>query len=293
MRGAVMRMKKIDKKRLVWYNSENCYIKKFKGRGMKISIHIHSEYSSDAKQSITSIIDESLSLGYDAIAITDHNTVAGSMAAAALKLPDIKIIAGAEFSTEKGHILALFIDDSIEKSCKMKGNRFGGVYDFDELVIKVRGQGGLLFLAHPLQSSAVLDTSFIERLDGYELINARINSSYKNKKANQLSKVLETRFPDKLRVGGSDAHTKSEIKSVYMTSASDDLKEALQNPDSIFFRKSSMTKIRYNNMKNHRKRRARYYIKQLAAISFGLLYDLSNKIKGDSYEVIRVRKESK
>jgi predicted metal-dependent phosphoesterase TrpH len=49
---------------------------------MKISLHIHSEYSADARQTVKSIIEESGRLGYDAIAVTDHNTVAGSHAAA-------------------------------------------------------------------------------------------------------------------------------------------------------------------------------------------------------------------
>ena len=260
---------------------------------MKISIHIHSEYSADAQQTVRLIIDESKTLGYDAIAITDHNTVAGSMAARDLSPAEMEVIIGAEFSTEKGHILALFIDDTIEKSCRMNDHGYGREYDFGELVTKVRGQGGLLFLAHPLQSSAVQDHSFIERLDGYELINARINSSHMCIKANQLSRVLKANYPDKIQIGGSDAHTKSELKSVYMTSSAADLKQALQNSDSIHFRKSSMTKIRYNNMRNHQNKRLKYRIRQTAAMLFGLLYDLGTKIKGDTYEVIRVREEVK
>ena len=139
---------------------------------MKISLHIHSEYSVDARQTVQSIVSESKRLGYDAIAITDHNTVAGSLAAAALPQDAVKIIPGAEFSTEKGHILALFIDEQIEKSVR----RDGAVYFFDDLVAKVRAQDGLLFLAHPLQSEALYDPAFIADLDGYELVNGRIDA---------------------------------------------------------------------------------------------------------------------
>lgn len=258
---------------------------------MKISIHIHSEYSSDSNLPIASIIEESRKLGYEAIAITDHNTVAGSMAAQKMRPENLRVIIGAEFSTEKGHILALFIDDTIEKSCRMRDDGFGMAYDFDELFIKVREQDGLLFLAHPLQSEAPRDPSFIAQLDGYELINGRINSSHRNKKAKQLSRSLEAAFPNKARVGGSDAHTRAEVKSVFMTSNSSELKQALLNAENICFKKSSMAKIKFNNMKNHKKRRLKYVIRQSAAMLFGLIYDLGSKIKGASYEVIRIRKE--
>lgn len=259
---------------------------------MKISIHIHSEYSPDSKQTVSSIIEESRKRGYDAIAVTDHNTVAGSIAAQKIKPENMHVIPGAEFSTDKGHILALFIDETIEKNCPMSGNGFGMAYDFNALVAKVREQGGLLFLAHPLQSTAPRDHSFIAHLDGYELINGRINSSHYNAKAERLSKVLEAAYPEKARIGGSDAHIGAEIKSVYMTSGSDDLKEALLHIDSICFRKLSMAKIRFHNIQNHRKKSLKYHIRQSAAMLYGLLYDLSNKIKGDTYEVIRVRKEN-
>jgi predicted metal-dependent phosphoesterase TrpH len=260
---------------------------------MKISIHIHSEYSSDSKQPVASIIEESRRLGYDAIAITDHNTVSGSLAALKMKPVDLSVIAGAEFSTEKGHILALFIDETIEKSCGMIDVGHGRVFDFDELAEKVRAQNGLLFLAHPLESSAVHDHSFIARLDGYEQINARINSSHKDRKAKQLSDILKAAYPDKKRIGGSDAHTLSELKSAYMTSESNNPREALKNANAIHFKKSSMAKIRWHTMLSHKNRPVKYYIKQAAAMAYGLLYDVSNKIRGDSYEIIRVRAEDK
>ncbi|NMA24157.1 MAG: PHP domain-containing protein [Clostridiales bacterium] len=264
---------------------------------MKISIHIHSEYSSDSRQTVSSIIEESRRLGYDTIAITDHNTVAGSLAALEMKPDDMSVIIGAEFSTEKGHILALFIDDTVEKSCPVKNSRFGAVYDFDALTEKVRAQGGLLFLAHPLHSEAPRDHSFVARLDGYELINGRVNSSHNDKKARQLGKTLEAAYPDKALIGGSDAHIRPEIKSVFMISEAGrtdlvGLKQALLNAESICFTKTSMAEIRFHNMRNHRTKHLKYHVRQFAAMLYGLLYDLSNKVMGASNEVIRIRKET-
>ena len=260
---------------------------------MKISIHIHSEYSSDSRQPVSSVIEESRRLGYDAIAITDHNTAAGSLAALEMKPDELSVITGAEFSTDKGHILALFIDDSIEKSCRKIPIGSGIAYEFNDLVSTVRELGGLLFLAHPLESKATVDPSFIACLDGYERINGRISSGLKSKRADELSRTLKARFPDKVLIGGSDAHTQHEIASVYMTSDSSDLREALLNADKICFKRSSMAKIRFHNMKNHHKRRPAYVVRQTAAMLLGLLHDLGSAMKGNSYEVIRVREESR
>lgn len=256
---------------------------------MKISLHIHSEHSKDSKQTISSIISQCLSLGYHAIAITDHNTVAGSVEASKLQPENLDIIIGAEFSTDKGHILALFIDEQIERTCKKNGKLF----DFDDLILKVREQGGLLFLAHPLQSKATVDHSFISKLDGYEIINARVHSSHREEKANKLNKILKENYPDKIVIGGSDAHTKSEVKSVYMITENDpDLKKAFSKIQDIYFKKSSMTLIRFNNLINNKNMKFKYYIRQLVLMLYGLIYDLINKIKGSRYEIIRIRKKS-
>lgn len=259
---------------------------------MKIAVHIHSEYSSDARQPVWRILEECRALGFDAVAITDHNTTAGSMAAAKTHHPGIEIIPGAEFSTNKGHILALFIDETVEKTCRPSKRERGREYDFDDLVKKVREQDGLLFLAHPLLSAAVEDHSFIALLDGYERINGRINSSHTNRQAQRLDAVLRSAHPQKATIGGSDAHTAAEIQSVFMTSDAADMKKALLEVDEIHFKKSSMAKIRFHNIKNNPSRSPKYHAKQCAAMAYGLCHDLGCKLKGDAYEVIRVRQKN-
>lgn len=257
---------------------------------MKISLHIHSEHSKDSKLSISTIISRCSALGYDAIAITDHNTVAGSVEACKLQPENISIITGAEFSTDKGHILAFFIDEQIEKNCKKIGN----VYDFEDLIKKVRQQEGLLFLAHPLQSEALADSSFIEELDGYELINARIHSSHKKVKENNINKILKEKFPNKIVIGGSDAHNIFELKSLYFTSKDNlDLKNALFQIQNIYFAKSSMANTRFNNIINNKNMSLKYYIKQSLLVLFGLLYDFYSMIRGNNYETIQLCKKNK
>ena len=77
-------------------------------------LHTHSVFS-DGTCTPAELIDEAVSLGLSAIALTDHNTVDGLpdfLSAAEGK--DILAIPGVEFSTEYGgrelHLLGLFID---------------------------------------------------------------------------------------------------------------------------------------------------------------------------------------
>ena len=201
----------------------------------------------------------------------------------------MKSIIGAEFSTEKGHILALFIDERVEQDCR----KLGEIYAFDDLVSRVRAQDGLLFLAHPLQSEAVSDPSFIAALDGFELVNARVSAGPRERRAKRLGEQLCLMFPDKVWLGGSDAHTGAELKSVYMTSSRTDVRDALLHPDDIYWRPSRMTLIRLGNIVSNRKRHLRFYLRQIAALAFGLFYDGFKKLtRGNSYDVIRVRAET-
>ena len=75
-------------------------------------LHTHSVFS-DGTCTPAELIDEAVALGLSAIALTDHNTVAGLpefLAAAEGK--KVRAIAGTEFSTDYNgielHILGLF-----------------------------------------------------------------------------------------------------------------------------------------------------------------------------------------
>lgn len=64
---------------------------------MKISLHIHSKHSMDLKLRVSDIISQSLIQGFSTIAITDHNSVAGSIEAFNLQPKNLNIIIGAEW----------------------------------------------------------------------------------------------------------------------------------------------------------------------------------------------------
>lgn len=93
---------------------------------MVIDLHIHSNYS-DGSLSPKEIVDESIRSGLSSIAITDHNTIKGSLEAISLNSKNIKILSGIELGIgqeDKFHILGYNIDlqssSLIETLNKMK-----------------------------------------------------------------------------------------------------------------------------------------------------------------------------
>ena len=77
-------------------------------------LHVHTNYSRDGESSIEDIIRRAEFIGLDAIAITDHDTIAG--ARAALKIStNVIVIPGIEISTKQGHLIALGTSDGISE----------------------------------------------------------------------------------------------------------------------------------------------------------------------------------
>ena len=75
---------------------------------MKFDLHVHSNCSIDGFSSPDMIIRSAIKRGLSGIAVTDHNTGAGVLTVS-LKAPEgFIVIPGVEYSTDYGHILALF-----------------------------------------------------------------------------------------------------------------------------------------------------------------------------------------
>ena len=71
--------------------------------------HVHTDYSDDGNASIESIIDSARVAGVGAVAITDHDTIDGARALAAIAPPGLQVIVGEEISTNQGHLIGLFL----------------------------------------------------------------------------------------------------------------------------------------------------------------------------------------
>lgn len=102
-------------------------------------LHIHSEYSDG--DNLDRVLDKAISLKLDAIAITDHDCVEGSLEARRRvheRHLRIAIIPGTEVSSRDGHIGALFVTKNIPKNLSA-----------EETVALIHESGGIAVAHHP------------------------------------------------------------------------------------------------------------------------------------------------
>src|SRR5438105_5533838 len=74
---------------------------------LKIETHLHTLHS-DGQHSVEAMFEACKQAGYDAVALTDHNTQSGlSEAQAAADRLDLVLVAGVELTTFRGHAVLL------------------------------------------------------------------------------------------------------------------------------------------------------------------------------------------
>jgi predicted metal-dependent phosphoesterase TrpH len=169
----------------------------------KFDLHIHSTCSKhklwgiDGLDSPLKIVERALRLGLDGIAVTDHNTLKGSIKALNYvkeKNYPLLIIPGAEVRSNIGDILALGINEDIPSKLTVP-----------ETIEAINDQGGIAVAAHPYKYNSrlgvLLEKSPIHsRFAAIEVFNSNIRKGA-NEKALELAK--EFNMPG---VAGSDAH---------------------------------------------------------------------------------------
>lgn len=171
---------------------------------MKVDMHVHTCYSKDATLSLETIMESCERRGLDGVAITDHNTIAGALALK--EIAPFLVIVGEEIDTTKGEILGLFLKDEIP----------GGLMP-EEAMARIREQGGLVGVSHPLdrlrrsamRQVALLD--ILDELDFLEGFNSRVTFPSDNRKAQALAQARGLPI-----TAGSDAHTAYEIGRAYL-----------------------------------------------------------------------------
>ena len=165
---------------------------------MKIDFHVHTSYSYDALSSPKKMIDRALSLGLDAICITDHDTIEGiSEAIRYAYSKPILIIPGIEVTTREGHILGINIKNKIPLGLS-----------FEEECKEIRKAGGIAILAHPFQwpthfrnSKKISPENLKNIINGIEVSNA---SAFRRNNRQAFNFAKKYNFPF---TAGSDAHS--------------------------------------------------------------------------------------
>jgi predicted metal-dependent phosphoesterase TrpH len=165
---------------------------------LRVEFHCHTEFSHDSLTTAKQLISICRRRGIHRVVVTDHNTIAGALAAKELA-PDLVII-GEEILTTEGELLAAYVREEVPQGLPPK-----------EAIARLRSQGAFISVSHPydVTRGANWNTGTLEQIaplvDAIEVFNARcLNRDY-NHKAAEFARIH--RLPGTV---GSDAHTPPE-----------------------------------------------------------------------------------
>ncbi len=158
---------------------------------MRFDLHIHSTYS-DGRASVEDILRIARRIGLNGIAITDHNTLAGSIAACRIcwsRYPEIIVVRGVEIDTSEGHLIVLGTDEMPALGLTP-----------EETIDAARDLGGITVLPHPYHLFRH-SIGRIPPVDAVEVCNSKYIVGISN---------LRARYEAERRgisiVAGSDSH---------------------------------------------------------------------------------------
>ncbi|PCN50660.1 hypothetical protein B6U99_03320 [Candidatus Geothermarchaeota archaeon ex4572_27] len=173
-----------------------------------MDLHVHTDRSTDALTPARYVAKIAARKGLSAIAVTDHDTLAGALEAiehpaGIVVVPGVEIVVpGVEISTPRGHVVALGIT-SLPRARD----------DIHELSDEVRGMGGILVAAHPFDAFSPFKglEEVIDAFDAIEYANASVlNFSSHMRRAGELL----GRVPRLGLSAGSDSHMPETLGDV-------------------------------------------------------------------------------
>ena len=161
---------------------------------LRLDLHVHSERSFDGCMSLSEIVALARERGLNGVAVCDHDRVMADVP----ECDGFLIIPATEISTERGHLLGLFVTEEITTR------------EFFAAVDAIHAQGGLAVIAHPFEHSTDANRldDVMSRLDGVEIWNSRADR--KNKSANAMARELAQKWKKPV-TAGSDAHVPEEV----------------------------------------------------------------------------------
>jgi len=177
---------------------------------LKIDFHTHSFYSkhkiwkTEAFGKPRQMIDKARQMGLNGLAITDHDSVKGSLVGMkyAKKLKDFLLVPGSEVSSADGHMVALGITENVPK------NLTAG-----ETIDRVHDLGGIVIAAHPYGSwprkDVLRDRIKVNDFDAIEILNGGLTINA-NRKAYLAAKELKLPM-----TAGSDSHHWKDLGGIY------------------------------------------------------------------------------
>jgi predicted metal-dependent phosphoesterase TrpH len=178
--------------------------KTFSANKIRVEFHSHTIYSKDSLTTPEKFIAACKKKGIDKVVITDHNTVAGALAAQQLA-PEL-VVVGEEILTEDGEILAAFVKEEIPRGLPAK-----------EVIERLREQDAFISVSHPFdvfrKGHWKLDAllAIKDQVNAIEIFNARCLSPSFNEQAAAFAKEHGL-----AGTVGSDAHATFELGAATM-----------------------------------------------------------------------------
>lgn len=166
---------------------------------ISVEFHCHTIFSKDSLTSPRKLVETCRRKGIDRVVVTDHNTIAGALAAQ--KLDPELVIVGEEIMTTRGEILTAFVTEEVPPMLSPQ-----------ETIRRLKGQGAFVSVSHPfdsLRNGAWQEEDLLEILpdvDAIEVFNSRCMNPQFNWLANEFA-----RRHDMAGTVGSDAHAPFEL----------------------------------------------------------------------------------
>ncbi len=163
---------------------------------LTVELHTHSEHSYDGRDPVDRLLERASALDLDAIAVTDHDEMAGTREAVELAPNyDLLAIPGLEVSSAAGHVLALGVEEIVAPDLS-----------FETTIERIHEQDGIAVVPHPFQKSrsgvlANITHDQLTAADAIEVYNSRLLTGRSNRKAARFAR--ERGIP---MTAGSDAH---------------------------------------------------------------------------------------
>ncbi|MHB9112196.1 MAG: glycosyltransferase [Thermoleophilia bacterium] len=210
-------------------------IESVRGEDMILAdLHMHTSYSGDCATSPQELLAACEESGLEAIAITDHNTIAGALKVASLAPEELHVIVGEEIKTrEEGEIIGLYLTAEIPRGLTA-----------EETIAEIRKQGGLVYVPHPFDPLHLTPTyELLARnaadIDIIEVYNPRITFTSFNEKAKRLARKYD--IPGG---AGSDCHVVQGVGTAMLSlrrfSRPEELLASLREADIIRSSKSPL-----------------------------------------------------
>ncbi|MFB6174233.1 MAG: CehA/McbA family metallohydrolase [Halobacteriales archaeon] len=164
-------------------------------------LHTHSARSHDGRDPVERLLEQARSVGLDALAVTDHDTIDASLEAVeAAGEYGLIGIPGTEVTSDAGHVLALGVRERIDAGLS-----------FDETLDRIREAGGIAILPHPFQKSRSgvgpnVQAASLARADAIEVYNSRLLTGRGNRRARAFAEKHDLPM-----TAGSDAHVAAMV----------------------------------------------------------------------------------